>query len=154
MMFSRHCPAIRVRILLVTALLFPPLSAYAILPVSVCMKPGQMAISFDWGPSTATPALLTMLERLKVPVVFHIDAGKVERGGFEAIMERIGRSGHTLGMGVSREAFEDSKSQDGLIGTLSSVLSKGKGVKHIKLPAGFEPSENTLKDIIYAGYIL
>jgi len=60
-----------------------------------CKTPGQVALTFDDGPSAAnTPKLLKTLEEKKVPATFFVLAIKINEGNNKEILKQTFDKGH------------------------------------------------------------
>ncbi|KAF9975495.1 hypothetical protein BGZ73_000847 [Actinomortierella ambigua] len=67
--------------------------------VTACKNPGQVAVTFDDGPSAYTPALLDYLDKKKVKVTFFVNgdnAGRIDKGVKKAAVVRAYKAGHQI----------------------------------------------------------
>ncbi|PJF16494.1 Carbohydrate esterase family 4 protein [Paramicrosporidium saccamoebae] len=108
--------------------------------VSTCLSEGQIAISFDGGPSPTTPFLLEELKKNNVSALFNIDSEKLTLGGTAAMMNGIYKDGHVLGLMLSQSLDLNSMSNDGLRATVQRRAGEffnafGKWPLFLRVPA-------------------
>lgn len=128
---------------------------YAI--VSSCLNDGEMALTFDGGPSTDTPRLLSLLKKENLTALFHLDSEKLAMGGVSVLISSIIRDNHILGLSLSQSLDLNAMSSDSLRATLSNRASAffaavGKWPMFIKVPADLP--EEQQKAIESSGYLI
>jgi peptidoglycan/xylan/chitin deacetylase (PgdA/CDA1 family) len=85
------------RCLLVVRLLIVDARGQAAVP-STCKKEGDLALTFDQGPSQYTGMLLSALSKNKVKATFHVSPDYLDNPVIVAYLRRIASDGHLVGL--------------------------------------------------------
>lgn len=111
-----------------------PAAIYAlrgdIIPVS-CEREGDIAFTFDQGPSKYTGALLSALSKHKVKATFHICPDYLDNPVILAYLRKAASDGHTVGVSIKEDVAK------GKISDLKDYLSKTKAI--LKRTINYEP---------------
>lgn len=128
------------------------------LPIA-CSKEGQIALTFDGGPSYYTGNLLNILSKESVKAAFHITADYFDNPVIMAYLRRAVQEGHLIGLHVPSllipELQGPSNNIVNYVRKVGSRLTKYTGVhvKYLRFPAS-GPSKDQLTLLKEAGFIV
>lgn len=123
--------------------------------VSTCLEPGNIALSFDGGPSAFTPKLLATLKSMNTTALFHVDSEKITLGGMGALVDAIKRDNHILGLFLNLNL--EGMSHEGIRGTVENRASSfydivGKWPLFIRVPAALSADKQSFLES--SGYLI
>ena len=120
---------------------------------SMCEREGEIAFTYDQGPSQFTGKLLVTLAKHKVKATFHISPDYLDNPVILAYLRKAAIDGHLIGIFVKEEVKEDEV-KDYLAGA-SAAISRYTNYKpqFLRFPSP-GPSEEMLKTVTGLGYIV
>ena len=112
-----------------------------------CQKDGDLALTFDGGPSMHTGQLLRILSKHNVKASFHLTPGNFDHPVIQAYVKRAASDGHLLGLYIN-----DGKNAQKEIDRGRAALLKyaGRTLRFVRLPMPL-PEPRILKAIADQG---
>ena len=119
-----------------------------------CEKAGDIAFTFDQGPSYYTGVLLNTLSKLKIKATFHVDVEWLSNPVLMAYLKRTVNDGHTIGLFIKQNDLKDEQIR-ALILQNSEILLRKTGVTvkflRFQIPT---PNDEFLKELDNSGYVV
>jgi peptidoglycan/xylan/chitin deacetylase (PgdA/CDA1 family) len=119
----------------------------------MCEREGEIAFTYDQGPSQYTGRLLVTLAKHKVKATFHISPDYLDNPVILAYLRKAAMDGHLIGIFVKEEVTADSIKD--YLGRASGAIQRYTNYKpqFLRFPAP-GPSEEMLKAVTGMGYIV
>lgn len=112
----------------------------AILP-DKCISGGKIALTFDDGPTAATPEILDILNEKEVPATFHFVTQNISRPNIQALILETIDCDHEVGLRVNPQRNYDDMEPDEIkedienqIIALSTVIGSSDDIKFARAP--------------------
>ncbi|KAF7732267.1 chitin deacetylase [Apophysomyces ossiformis] len=116
--------------------------------IFVCQK-GNWALTYDDGPTAATPALLDYLDSLKVKATFFVIGGQVIQ--YPEILQRIHKAGHEIGLHTWSHSMLTSQTTDQIVAELKwteLAVKEVIGVSPKFMRPAYGDMDNRVRDIV------
>lgn len=138
-------------LLVLAALLFSVAFARAPEIYSMCEREGEIAFTYDQGPSQYTGKLLVTLAKHKVKATFHVSPDYLDNPVILAYLRKAAMDGHLIGIFV-KEDVKEEEAKD-YLAQASAAISRYTNYKpqFLRFPAP-GPSEEMLKIVTGLGY--
>ena len=119
----------------------------------MCEREGEIAFTYDQGPSQYTGKLLVTLAKHKVKATFHISPDYLDNPVILAYLRKAAMDGHLIGIFVKEEVTADSVKD--YLGKASSAIQRYTNYKpqFLRFPSP-GPSEDVFKTVTGLGYIV
>jgi peptidoglycan/xylan/chitin deacetylase (PgdA/CDA1 family) len=127
------------------------LTAYANTEVPItCQKDGDLALTFDGGPSMHTGQLLGILAKHNVKASFHFTPANFDNPVIQAYVKRAAADGHLLGLYINDPKYAQKEIDRG-----RTALQRyaGRTLKFVRVPTPL-PDEKILKAITAQGLMI
>ena len=120
---------------------------------SMCEREGEIAFTYDQGPSQYTGKLLVTLAKHKVKATFHISPDYLDNPVILAYLRKAALDGHLIGIFV-KQAVKDEELKD-YLNRASAAISRYTNYKpqFLRFPSP-GPSEEALKIVHGLGYVV
>lgn len=142
------------QVLLVTVLLFwLQRSVFGGEIYMMCEREGEIAFTYDQGPSQHTGKLLVTLAKHKVKATFHISPDYLDNPVILAYLRKAAMDGHLIGIFVKEEVTADNVKE--YLTRASAAIQRYTNYKpqFLRFPAP-GPSEEMMKTVTGMGYIV
>lgn len=118
---------------------------------SMCEREGEIAFTYDQGPSQYTGKLLVTLAKHKVKATFHISPDYLDNPVILAYLRKAAIDGHLIGIFVKEEVKEEDVKD--YLARASAAISRYTNYKpqFLRFPSP-GPSEEMLKTVTGLGY--
>jgi peptidoglycan/xylan/chitin deacetylase (PgdA/CDA1 family) len=119
----------------------------------MCEREGEIAFTYDQGPSQYTGKLLVTLAKHKVKATFHISPDYLDNPVILAYLRKATMDGHLIGIFVKEEVEADSIKE--YLAKASAAIQRYTNYKpqFLRFPAP-GPSEEVMKTVSALGYIV
>ena len=120
---------------------------------SACFREGEIALTFDQGPSYYTGILLNILKKENVKAAFHVTPDYLDNPVIMAYLRRASQDGHIIGLYVKESEMGNEKSALAYIERMCNKLQPhlGQKITFIRF-AHHGPSAGLLKQVQNAGF--
>ena len=120
---------------------------------SSCNNEGEIAFTFDQGPSYYTGVLLNILKKHEAKVAFHVTTEYLQNPAIMAYLRSASRDGHIVGLFINENVTLDSVSD--YLKNKTSIIERFTGQKVVFLRFALPlPSNDILAKINQLGYIV
>lgn len=147
MINSKHL----LQLLLVSLAIFLKIAAAEI--YMMCEREGEIAFTYDQGPSQYTGKLLVTLAKHKIKATFHISPDYLDNPVILAYLRKAAMDGHLIGIFVKDEVTADSVKD--YLAKASGAIQRYTNYKpqFLRFPSP-GPSEEVMKTVTGLGYIV
>lgn len=119
---------------------------------SSCNNEGDIAFTFDQGPSYYTGVLLNILKKHEAKAAFHVTTEYLQNPAIMAYLKAASRDGHIVGLFINENITVDNVSD--YLKNKSSIIEKYTGQKVLYLRfAAPGPNADVLNKVNNLGYI-
>lgn len=120
---------------------------------SMCEREGEIAFTYDQGPSQYTGKLLVTLAKHKVKATFHISPDYLDNPVILAYLRKAALDGHLIGIFVKQEVKDDELKD--YLNRASAAISRYTNYKpqFLRFPSP-GPSDEALKIVHGLGYVV
>lgn len=115
-----------------------------------CQREGDVALTFDGGPSMHTGQLLAILQKHNVKATFHIQPHNLDNPVLQAYVKRAANDGHLLGVHI---ADVGKMQRDLALAKAALKKHTGQDIRYVRLPAPM-PEEKVVKGLQDSGMIV
>lgn len=119
----------------------------------MCEREGEIAFTYDQGPSQYTGKLLVTLSKHKVKATFHVSPDYLDNPVILAYLRKAAMDGHLIGIFVKEEVTADNVKE--YLTRASAAIQRYTNYKpqFLRFPAP-GPSEDMMKTVTGMGYIV
>lgn len=119
----------------------------------MCEREGEIAFTYDQGPSQYTGKLLVTLSKHKVKATFHVSPDYLDNPVILAYLRKAAMDGHLIGIFVKEEVTADNVKE--YLASASAAIQRYTNYKpqFLRFPAP-GPSEDMMKAVTGMGYIV
>jgi peptidoglycan/xylan/chitin deacetylase (PgdA/CDA1 family) len=115
-----------------------------------CQREGDVALTFDGGPSMHTGLLLATLQRHNVKATFHIQPHNLDNPVLQAYLKRAANDGHLIGLHIADLRKLPS---DLALGKQTLKKYANRDLKYVRLPTPL-PEEKIIRSLTESGMIV
>lgn len=129
-----------------------------------CQREGDIAFTYDQGPSMYTGKLLSTLQKQKVKAAFHVQPDYLDNPILLAYLKKAATDGHLIGLAVKVSSEEDKQDDKQLMARIESnraIIKKhiNYAPTYLRFPSDSPPSPSLLtlltgKGMTVTGYNL
>lgn len=120
---------------------------------TMCEREGEIAFTYDQGPSQYTGKLLVTLSKHKIKATFHISPDYLDNPVILAYLRKAAMDGHLIGIFVKEEVTAETVKE--YLSKSSAAIQRYTNYKpqYLRFPAP-GPSEEMLKEVTGMGYVV
>lgn len=122
---------------------------------SACYREGEIALTFDQGPSYYSGILLNILKKENIKAAFHVTPDYLDNPVIMAYLRRASQDNHIIGLYVKANVMDKEGEAMGYIQKMTAKLQPhiGQKIRFLRF-AHPGPSAPLLQKVIAAGYIV
>lgn len=141
--------------LLYVCILLPFLCALGQRVPTACFREGEIALTFDQGPSYYTGILLNILKRENVKAAFHVTPDYLDNPVIMAYLRRAAQDGHAIGLYVKEAEMGNEEVAMAYIKKMCNKLQPHLGQKIVFIRFAHPgPAAGLLKRVHDAGFVV